>query len=152
MVATAAADPDPDPAPPPAPPATDPAPPASTTPPLPSLLFPGLLVRVPAPPRTVSLRVEAARIANQRFEDSWRFPDADPAFGMEGGLWFMGPGRYQPLSPRSAALHGGSMAATLLGEILLSADSPLAAGAALLTGATLDAAAAEADQAAEARR
>jgi hypothetical protein len=40
----------------------------------------------------------------------------------------------------------------MLGEILLAADSPVAGIGAMLTGATLDAAAADADRDAEARR
>jgi hypothetical protein len=44
------------------------------------------------------------------------------------------------------------MAATLLGEILLGTGSPLAGVGAMVTGATLDAAAADADRDAEARR
>jgi hypothetical protein len=40
----------------------------------------------------------------------------------------------------------------MLGEILLSADSPLAGVGALIGGATLDAAAADVDRDAEARR
>ena len=63
----------------------------------------------------------------------------------------MGPGMYRPRTARSAALHGGSMAATLLGEILLQSGTPAAGVGALLTGATLDSAAADVDRDAEAR-
>ncbi len=92
-------------------------------------------------------------MASERFEDSWRFPDVEPLLVLDGGMWLMGGnGRYRPRSARSAALHGGSMAATLLGEILIHADSPIAGVGALLTGATLDSAAADADRNAEARR
>jgi hypothetical protein len=111
------------------------------------------LLAPPTKPKVPSLRIEAARVAAERFEDSWRYPDAEPIWGIDGGgLWLGGAGHYRPRSRRAAALHGGSMAATLLGEILVGSDSPLAGVGALLTGATLDAAAAEADDAAEARR
>jgi hypothetical protein len=147
---TAVAQPAPDPAPAAAPAA------ASATTPAPgtsSLLAPGLLLLPPTPPDVPSLRIEAARLAAERFEDSWRFPDVEPLFVLDGGMWLMGGnGRYRPRSARSAALHGGSMAATLLGEILIHADLPVAGVGALLTGATLDAAAADADRNAEARR
>lgn len=131
---------------PPPPPSAPAAAPAS------SLLPPTVLILPPTPPEVPSLRVEAARSAFEQFEDSWRFPDAGPLFGMDGGLWFVGHGRYHPRSARAAALHGGSIAATILGEILLQADSPIAGIGAMLTGATLDAATADADRAAEARR
>lgn len=140
VAGTAVADP------PPAAPAAAPAAPAS------SLLPPGVLLLPPTPPDIPSLRIEAARVAFQRFEDSWRFPDVEPLLGIDGGLWFVGQGRYRPRSARAAALHSGSIAATLVGEILLAADSPLAGIGAMLTGATLDAATADADRAAEARR
>ncbi|HEY5945833.1 MAG TPA: hypothetical protein VIV40_10095, partial [Kofleriaceae bacterium] len=57
-----------------------------------------------------------------------------------------------PRTARSAALHGGSMGATILGEILIGTGSPLAGVGALVTGATLDAAGADVDRDAEARR
>lgn len=126
----------------------DDPPPAPTS----SVLPPAVLLLPPTPQPVPSLRVEAARVASEQFDTSWRFPDVGPLFGVDGGLWFVGHGRYRPRTARSAALHGGSIAATLVGEILLSADSPLAGVGALLTGATLDAAAAEADGNAEARR
>jgi hypothetical protein len=106
----------------------------------------------PTPAEVPSLRVEAARVASEAFENSWRFPDVGPLFSVDGGLWFVGNGRYRPRSARAAALHGGSIAATLIGEILIQADSPLAGVGALLTGATLDAATADADRNADARR
>jgi len=139
---TAAADPVADPA--PAPPA--PAPPLT----MPSL-SPLLMADVPLPP-VPSLRLEAARVAGEQFALQWRYPEPGALLGVEGGLWYIGAGHYSPRSGRSAALHGGSVAATLLGQILLAADSPVAGIGALLTGATLDAAAADADRDAEARR
>jgi hypothetical protein len=130
----------------PAPPApAQPAPPAAK--PTSSVLPPSVLLLPPTPVKPeVSLRIEAARVAAQRFEDSWRFPDVEPFFGMDSGMWFVGAGHYRPKTARSAALHGGSVAATMIGEILLSADSPVAGIGAMLTGATLDAAAADADE------
>ncbi len=137
----------------------DPPTPAPASPPAAapasSLLPPSVLILPPTPPTPAeapSLRVEAARSAFEQFEDSWRFPDAGPLFGIDGGRWFVGHGHYHPRSARAAALHGGSIAATILGEILLQADSPIAGLGAMLTGATLDAATADADRAAEARR
>jgi hypothetical protein len=100
----------------------------------------------------VSLRIEAARVAAERFEDSWRYPEPGPVVGLDGGQWFMGAGYYHPRTTRSAVLHGTSMAATLAGEILIGSGSPLAGVGALLTGATLDAAAADVDRDAESRR
>jgi hypothetical protein len=100
----------------------------------------------------VSLRIEAARVAAERFEDSWRYPDPGPMVGLDGGQWFMGAAHYHPRTARSAALHGGSIAATLAGEILIGSGSPLAGVGALLTGATLDAAAADVDRDAESRQ
>jgi hypothetical protein len=144
MVATvgmAVADPATSPGPPAQPPAGKAAPSSS------SLLPPSVLLLPPTPVKPeVSLRIEAARVAAQRFEDSWRFPDVEPFVGLDSGLWFVGAGHYHPKTGRSAALHGGSVAATMLGEILLSADSPVAGIGAMLTGATLDAAAADADE------
>lgn len=67
------------------------------------------------------------------------------------GDWYFGWGYYRPTSRRSAALHGGAMGATLLGEILVGTGSPLAGVGAMLTGATLDAAAADTDRDAESR-
>lgn len=99
----------------------------------------------------VSLRIEAARVAAERFEDSWRFPEPGPMVGWDGQAWFVGAGYYHPLSARSAALHTGSMAATMVGEILVGSGSPLAGVGAMLTGATLDAAGADVDRDTEAR-
>jgi hypothetical protein len=138
-------------------PATPPSAPATTPPPAAaagttatstsSLLPPSVLLLPPTPVKPeVSLRIEAARVAAERFEDSWRYPDVEPFVGLDSGMWFVGAGHYRPRNARSAALHGGSVAATMLGEILLSADSPVAGFGALLTGATLDSAAADADE------
>lgn len=110
-----------------------------------------LVIDVPRLPPP-SLRIEAMRVASENFESSWRYPEPGPLFGSDHGLWYMGYGHYRPRTARSAALHGGSIAATLLGEILLAADSPLAGVGALITGATLDAAAADVDRDAESRR
>ena len=105
------------------------------------------------PPKPVpSLRLEAVRIAGEQFLGEWRLPEPSPLVGFDSGAWFIGYGHYRPRTARSASLHGGSIAATMLGQILLSADSPVAGVGALLTGATLDAAGADADRDAEARR
>jgi hypothetical protein len=133
---TTTASADPDPAPPPTP--------LTTTGPVLRLDLPTL------PP--VSLRLEAARVAAERFSESWRYPEPGNLLSLDGSLWYVGGGYYQPRTARSAALHGGSLAATMLGEILLSARSPAAGVGALLTGATLDAAAADVDRDAESRR
>jgi hypothetical protein len=108
-------------------------------------------IPIPAAP-VPSLRLEAARVAGEVFDNSWRLPDTSPLLAIDGGGWWIGHGRYRPGSGRAAALHGGSMAATFLGELLLATDSPLAGVGALVTGATLDAAAADADRDAEAQR
>jgi hypothetical protein len=100
----------------------------------------------------VSLRLEAARVANDVFGASWRYPEPGSMLAVEGGYWFIGVGDYRPRTARSAALHGGSIAATMLGEILLGTGSPLGGVGALVTGATLDAAAADVDRDAESRR
>jgi hypothetical protein len=106
----------------------------------------------PTPPAPVpSLRLEAARVAQERFQEQWRYPEPGTLGGYDGTGMFWGHGHYRPRTKRAAALHGGAIASTLLGEILLSADSPLAGVGALVTGATLDAAAADADRDAEAR-
>jgi hypothetical protein len=112
----------------------------------------GLLIADIPPPPPVSLRIEMLRIATQNWEESWRYPEPGTLGSIEGGTFFMGYGRYQPRTRRSAALHGASIGATLAGEILLGTGSPLAGVGALLTGATLDAAAADADRDAEASR
>jgi hypothetical protein len=110
------------------------------------------LVFDPPPAPVKSLRLEALRIAGERSDSDWRYPDPGPVLGYQDGTWFMGYGHYRPRTARSAALHGGSMAATLLGEILIGTGSPLAGVGALVTGATLDAAAADVDRDAEAKR
>ena len=108
-------------------------------------------VDVPPPP-PVSLRLDAVRAINENWENSWRYPQPGPLFGVDSGTFFIGNGYYRPRTARSAALHGGSIAATMAGQILLGTGSPLAGVAGLLTGATLDAAAADADRDAESRR
>jgi hypothetical protein len=128
-------------------PANDPAPPLTRTPSVqPYLVFD------PPPPPVKSLRLEALRIAGERAEADWRYPTPEPIFGYGDGMWFMGAAGYHPRTARSAALHGGSIASTILGEVLLGSGSPAAGVGALLTGATLDAAAADVDRDAEARR
>ncbi len=143
-----------DPATPPASPAPAAPAPVVTTPAPPSSVMPSsFLLAPPTPrPRVLSMRIDAARVASEQFQESWRYPEPGPIFGYERGFWFTGAGHYRPRTARSAALHGGSIAATIIGEILMAADSPLAGVGAMLTGATLDAAAAEADGAAEGRR
>ena len=128
----------------------DPAPAPTTTPPpqLSAFLF---TVDIPPPP-PLSLRIEAARVIGQNFENSWRYPEPGTLGGVDGGSWFLGYGHYRPRTHRSAALHGASIGATLAGEILLGTGSPLAGIGALLTGATLDAAAADVDRDSEAQR
>jgi hypothetical protein len=115
-----------------------------------TVIAPLLLTDMPVLP-VPSLRLEAIRIAGERFDLDWRYPEPGPLFGSEGGQWFIGYGHYRPLTKRSAALHTGSIAATMVGEILMAADSPLAGVGALITGATLDAAAADVDRDAESR-
>lgn len=125
----------------------------STTPPTNGslMLTPLLLVELPQLP-VPSLRLEALRVAGQRADNDWRYPEPGPLLGVDGDLWWMGYGHYRPRTARSAALHTGSIAATMAGQILLSADSPVAGIGALLTGATLDAAGADVDRDAESRR
>src|SRR5687768_12286873 len=110
--------------------------------------------RVFDPPKPVppSLRLEAIRVAGERADNDWRYPGPGPIVGMEHGIFYVGYFHYRPRSARSAALHGGSMAATLLGEILLESGTPAAGVGALLTGATLDAAAADVDRDVESRK
>ena len=110
------------------------------------------LVFDPPQPVVPSLRLEAIRIAGERADNDWRFPEPGAIAGIENGLFYMGYFHYRPRNARSAALHGGSIAATMLGEILLGSGSPAAGVGALLTGATLDAAAADVDRDAESRR
>jgi hypothetical protein len=128
-----------------------PAPAAAPAAPSPTVIAPLLLTEMPTLP-VPSLRLEAVRIAGERFDRDWRYPEPATLFGTEGGQWYISYGHYRPLTKRSAALHGGSVAATIAGQILMSADSPLAGVGALLTGATLDAAAADVDRDAESRR
>jgi len=128
--------------------ATPPTPPAK---PSIATVGPWLVLDVPSTP-VPSLRLEAARVAGERTASDWRYPEPGLVFGYDQGGWFLGHGHYRPRTARSAALHVGSMTSTLLGEILLSADSPIAGVGALLTGATLDAAAADVDRDAEARK
>jgi hypothetical protein len=139
----AAADPDPA-------VSSDPAPsaPVRTAPSISPLIF----VDVPPPPPPPSLRIEAARVAAERFGDTWRYPEPGPLFTSDGGLWSFGAYYYRPRTAKSAALHGGSVAASIAGEILMSAGSPLAGVGAFLAGATMDAAAADVDRAAERSR
>lgn len=107
---------------------------------------------VDVPPRPpISLRLEGARAAAEVFENSWRYPDTSPILSIDGGGWMVG-NYYRPTSRRSAALHGGSMAATFVGELLLATGSPLAGIGAMVTGATLDAAAADVDRDVESRK
>lgn len=115
------------------------------------VIAPLLITDMPTLP-VPSLRLEAVRIAGERADSDWRYPDPGMILGGNGNQWFLGYGHYRPRTARSAALHGGSMAATIAGQILMSADSPLAGVGALLTGATLDAAAADVDRDAESRR
>lgn len=122
-------------------------PPAPTPPVLTAFTF----VDVPQTPPP-SLRIEALRVANENWENSWRYPQPGPILGIDSGQWFMGDAYYRPRTARSAGLHAGSIGATLVGEILVGSGSPLAGVGALLTGATLDAAAADVDRDAEARR
>jgi hypothetical protein len=104
----------------------------------------------PTPPPVVpSLRVEAARLAQERWEEQWRYPAPGELGGYDGTGIFFGHGHYRPRSSRSAKLHAGAVGATLLGEILLGTGSPLAGVGALATGAVLDGAAADADADAE---
>ena len=114
-------------------------------------LTPLTLVEVPQPV-VPSLRIEAARVAAERYQDTWRYPEPGALTGFDGSGFFIGAGYYHPRSRRSAALHAGAAASSLLGEILLATDSPLAGLGALATGATLDAAAADSDRDAEARK
>lgn len=128
--------------------AADPAPPAPpASVPQASALQ---LVGIPSPPPP-SLRLEAARVAAERFAVDWRYPEPSSFVLRDGGDWFVGYGYYRPRSKRAAALHAGSAVATMVGEILMSANSPLAGVGAMLTGATLDSATADADRDAEAK-
>ena len=110
------------------------------------------LFTVPPPVIVPSLRIEAARVAHERYDGQWRYPEPGELGGVDGSGFFFGHGHYRPRSGRAAALHGGAIGATLLGEILLGTGSPLAGVAALAAGATFDAAAADVDRDAEAAR
>ena len=113
------------------------------------VLTPLLVIDIPKPPPP-SLRIEALRVAGERADSDWRYPEPGPVFGYQEGLWFVGYNRYSPRTARSAALHGGAVGASIVGAMLMEAV-PIAGAAALLTGATLDAAAADVDRDAEAR-
>jgi hypothetical protein len=120
--------------------------------PVPTLTLQTTMFDEPTPaPQVPSLRIEAARVAAERFQDSWRYPEPGELGGYDGAGWYFGNGHYRPRSRRAAALHGGAAGATLLGEILLSTGSPLAGVGALAAGATMDAAAADVDNDNEAR-
>lgn len=109
------------------------------------------LVFDPPPPPVPSLRIELLRVAGERAENDWRFPTPEPVFGWQEDGFFIGWGHYRPRTKRAAALHGGSIASTLLGQMLL--DTVPVAGVGLFAaGATLDAAAADVERDTEARR
>lgn len=108
------------------------------------------LEKTPTP--VPSLRIEASRVAQERYDGQWRYPEPGTLGSYDGTGIYFGAHHYRPRSARSAALHGASMGATLLGEILLGTGSPLAGVGALAAGATLDAAAADSDRDAEAAR
>ena len=99
-----------------------------------------------------SLRLEASRVAQERYDGQWRYPEPGELGSYDGTGIYFGAHHYRPRTRRSAALHAGSMGATLLGEILLSTGSPLAGVGAMAAGATMDAAGADADRDAEAAR
>lgn len=148
---TAVADPAPSAPPPPAQATSVPAPrtlAAALAQPL--VLTPLPLFDLPTPVTEPSVRIDAARMVAERFAQDWRFAEPGTLLGVNGGMLYMGDG-YRPRSRRAAALNAGAIGATLLGEILLGSGSPLAGAAALITGATLDAAGADADRDAEAR-
>lgn len=99
-----------------------------------------------------SLRLEASRVAQERYDGLWRYPEPGELGSYDGTGIYFGAHAYRPRSRRSSALHAGAVGATLLGEILLSTGSPLAGVGALAAGVTMDAAAADADRDAEAQR
>lgn len=107
----------------------------------------GIPLADPPPTRVVkSLRDEAARVAADRAE-AWNMPGAD--LGLEQH-WDIG--RWTRTG-RAAKLHNRAAAATFIGEMILGlGGSPIAALGAFATGATLDAAAADAEADAAARR
>jgi len=113
-------------------------------------VMPILVLDVPPPP-VPSLRIEALRVAGERVDSDWHYPEPGPVFGYDRGFWFVGYDQYTPRTGRSAALHAGSVSATILGGMLLDAI-PAAGAAALAAGVTLDAAAADVDRDAEARK
>jgi hypothetical protein len=126
--------------------------PDPTPDPVPTFTLQTSLFDTPVPaPQVPSLRIEAARVAAERFQDTWRYPEPGELGGVDGAGWYFGNGHYRPRSRRATALHAGAGGATLLGEILLSTGSPLAGVGALAAGATLDAAAADVDNDTEAR-
>jgi len=148
-VGTTVADPKPAGSPVKAVPSTDPqAPPLTRTP-----SAAPFLVLDPPPPAVKSLRLEALRIAGERTAADWRYPEPEPIVGFRtDGSFFMGYPQYRPRTARSAALSGGAAASTLIGEILLGSGLPIAGVGAMVTGATLDAAAADVDRDAEGHR
>jgi hypothetical protein len=103
------------------------------------------------PPPVPSLRLEAARVAQEKYDGQWRYPEPGELGGYDGTGFFWGHGHYKPRTRRAAALRGGSIGATLLGEILLQSGSPLAGVGMMAAGATMDAAAADVDRDAEAK-
>lgn len=136
------------------PPAGQSAPPASDPAPQPLTRTPSVapyLVFDPPPQPVPSLRLEALRVAGERAENDWRYPTPEPIFGWQENGFFIGYGHYRPRTARSAALHGGAIGATMLGQILLE-TMPVAGVGLLATGATLDASAADVERDAEARR
>ena len=136
--------------------AADPDPAISTDPDPPGALFnqqpllrpPNLGITNNVP----SLRLEALRVIGERQDQDWRYPEPGTLGGVDGHGFFMGYGHYRPRTKRSAVLHGTSIGATILGEILLQSGTPLAGIGVLAGAATLDAAAADVDRDAEARR
>lgn len=104
--------------------------------------------RATDPPKPIkSLREEGARIIAVMAEGD-RFPMVSPIISLDGTEDF----GWRPRG-RAAALNAGAMGATMVGEILLGLGaSPFAAVGALLAGATLDAAAQDADRDQEAAR
>src|SRR5665647_3170361 len=100
------------------------------------------------PPKPLkSMRAEGARIV-ATMEEGERFPVVTPLISLDGTQDF----GWSPRG-RAAKLNAASMTATFIGEMLLGLGaSPFAAVGALAAGATLDAAAADADRDQEAQR